>query len=75
MNVSDSKFFMVRLPSSESVHDEREDALAHLRENADGLNGDADAVSVVEVSVEGDDWQIKELAWQSIALELLGGGE
>ncbi|EMA47948.1 hypothetical protein [Halococcus saccharolyticus] len=74
MNVSNSEFFMVQLPSGESIHDTRDEALAHLRENANGLSGEAEDVSVVNVSIEGNDWQIKELAWQQIALELLGGG-
>jgi hypothetical protein len=75
MNVTDSEFFMVRLPGGESVHDEREGALEHLRANADGLDAENDDVSVVAVSVDGADWQIKEMSWQTVALELLNGGE
>ena len=74
MNVSDGQFFMARLPSGDSIHDERSEAIQQLRENADGLDPEADDVSVVEVSVNGDDWAIKEISGMQIAMELLNGG-
>lgn len=75
MNVTDGRFFMVRLPSGESVHNERGEALDYLRANADGLAAESDDVSVVEVNITGDDWEIKSLSWQTVALELLSGGD
>lgn len=73
MNISDGQFFMARLPSGDSVHNERAEAIDALRQNANGVNPETDDVSVVEVSVEGDDWQIREISGMQIAMELLGG--
>lgn len=74
MNISDGEFFMTRLPSGDSIHNERSDAIDALRENANGVDPENDDVSVVEVTVDGDDWQIREISGMQIAMELLGGG-
>jgi hypothetical protein len=73
--ITDDTFYTARIATETTVHDERTDAISHLRENADGIDPDGDDVSIVEVSIDGDDWQIKELPWQQIALELLQGGD
>jgi hypothetical protein len=70
-----TRSFFVHLPGRESVHDSREEALDELRSGASTVDTDDPNVSVAEVTVDGNDWQIAELPWQQIALELLNGGE
>lgn len=74
MNVSNQTFYMSRLPHGDSIHNERDAAIDALRDRADDLDPESDDVSVVEVSVEGGDWKIREISGMQIAMELLGGG-
>ena len=73
LEINDGTFFMVRLPESETVHQEQEDALDYLKQHTKNIDPESDDVSVVKVSVTGEDWTIAEMSWQTIALELMGG--
>lgn len=73
IQVKDDTFYLVRLPDEKTIHNEEEEAIDYLREHADGVEPESDDVSVVRVSVEGEDWTIAEMSWQTIALELMSG--
>lgn len=72
LKVNDNTFFMVQLPTEKTIHQKEEDAIGHLQDQAENLNPESDAVSVVKVSVEGEDWTIAEMSWQNIAIRLMG---
>jgi len=73
LEVTDGTFYMVRLPTSETIHQDEDTAIDFLNQHAEDADPESDAVSVVKVSVEGEDWTIAEMSWQSIALQLMGG--
>lgn len=72
LQISEDQFYLVMLPEGKTLHDNEKEAIDYLKENAGNVNPENDEVSVVEVTVEGDDWTIAEMSWQSIALELMG---
>lgn len=71
MRVSDDAFHLVTAGGERHVYDDEDEAISHLRQNTGDVDAEADDVSVVEVTVDGEDWTIKELPWQQIALRLL----
>lgn len=73
LEVTDSTFYMVQIPDSESLHQTDEEAIAFLKEHVDDVDPETDDVSVVRISVEDGDWTIAEMSWQNIALQLMGG--
>lgn len=71
ISITDGTFFLVTVAGQKTIYGTEGDAINHLRTG--DVTPETDDVSVVRVTVEGEDWEIKELAWQRIALELLGG--
>lgn len=71
MRVSNSTFYVAELDGEMHLFDTQEEAIGHLRENAEGIDPESDNVAVSEVTVEGEDWTIKQMPWQQIALRLL----
>lgn len=72
LTVEDSEFYMVQLPSEETLHQTEDEAIEHLRESAPEIDPESEDVSVIRVSVEGSDWTIAEMSWQTIALQMMG---
>lgn len=72
LEVTDGTFYMVQIPSSETLHQTEESAISFLKDHVDDVNPETDEVSVVRVSVKDDDWTIAEMSWQNIALRLMG---
>lgn len=72
LELTDSTFHMVRLPEGETIHQQEADAINYLEQNADDIDPQSEEVSVVKVTVEGEDWTIAEMSWQTIALQLMG---
>ena len=72
MEVKNNDFYMIQLPDSQTIHQTESDAIAHLKEKAEGISPESDDISVVRVSVDDDDWTIAEMSWQNIALRLMG---
>jgi hypothetical protein len=74
MRVTDDTFYVVSLAGEREIYDGEEEAISHLRESAGEIDPENEDVSVARVTIEGDDWTIKELPWQQIALRLLQEG-
>lgn len=72
LEVNNGTFYMVRLPGSDTIHQNEDEAIDHLKGNVENVNPESEDVSVVRVSVENDDWTIAEMSWQNIALRLMG---
>lgn len=75
ITIDNGEFYLVELNDEQTIHNTRDSAIGHLKNNTGSLDSDGEGVEIIEVSVAGTDWQIKQLAWQKIALELLNGGE
>lgn len=73
LNVDDNMFYLVHLPGEKTLHNEEDEAIHYLRNQSDDVDPESDNVSVVRVEVEGEDWTIAEMSWQTIALRLMGG--
>jgi hypothetical protein len=73
LEVKDNTFYMVQLPENKTIHETEDEAINYLKDNANNVDPEEEDVSLVEVSVEGDDWTIAEMPWQTIALRLMGG--
>ena len=71
MELDNHTFYLVQLPGEKTLHQSEEEAITHLKANADGLDAESDDVSVVRVSVENEDWTIAEMSWQTIAIQLM----
>lgn len=72
MEINDGEFYLVKIPGSKTLHKTEEEAISHLKSNADDVNPESDDINIVRVSVEGEDWAIAEMSWQNIALQLMG---
>ncbi|NHN48396.1 hypothetical protein G9464_12440 [Halostella sp. JP-L12] len=72
LQIEDNTFYLVQLPEEKTLHESEDAAINHLKENAENLDPENDEVSLIEVSVEGEDWTIAEMPWQNIALRLMG---
>lgn len=73
LEVQDGSFFMVQLPSGQTLHQTEEEAIEYLRARAQDVDPETDDVNVVRITVEDEDWTIAEMSWQNIALQLMGG--
>lgn len=71
MKVQNQRFYVVQTASTSHVLPEEDAAIEHLKEHGDGIDPENGDVSVAEVQFGGEDWTIKELPWQRIALQLL----
>jgi hypothetical protein len=72
MIVENKAFYVVQTPEDDYIVSTEAEAIEQLQNGSD-IEPETDDVSVAEVSFSGDDWTIKELPWQRIALKLLQG--
>lgn len=72
MIVENQSFYVVQTPEEDHIVSTEDEAVAQLQ-NGSEIDPDSENVSVAEVNYTDDDWTIKELPWQSIALQLLQG--
>lgn len=72
MKIQNETFYVVQTPANDHILSTEAEAIDHLRSNGANLDPETDELSVAEVSFSGEDWTIKELPWQRIALQLLG---
>jgi len=69
--LSGNEFHLVTVNGERTVYEAEADAIDHLRGR--DIDPDTEDVNLVAVTVTGGDWKIRELPWQRIALQLLGG--
>jgi hypothetical protein len=70
MEVTDSQFYHVEVNGDESVFQSQQEALDYLRESQDSIEASSSDVQLFSVET-GEEWSIKEVPWQNIALQLL----
>jgi len=73
LTTADNTFYVLSTTTNDHLFVERSAAIAELQDTV-GAAEDPD-VSIAEVTVDGDDWTIKEIPWRTIALELMNGGD
>jgi len=73
LSVDDGTFYLVHLPDEKTLHNEENEAIDYLRNQSEQVDPESDDVSVLRVEVEGEDWTIAEMSWQTIALRIMGG--
>lgn len=71
MKATENSFHVVEMDDEMHLYDSEDQAVTHLRESAANVDPETDDVTVSNVSVDGEDWTIKQLPWQEIALRLL----
>ena len=73
MIVNNETFYVVQTPANDYVVGSEDAAIDELKNHSDDINPETDDVTVAQVNYSGSDWEIKELPWQTIALQLLQG--
>lgn len=71
MKVHDREFYVADLDGAMDLFDTEDEVIDHLRGAAGEVHPEKADVSVSKVTVDGEDWTIKQLPWQQIALRLL----
>lgn len=74
IKIENDKFYILEAGNNKWIYASEKDAVDSLKkllaENED-LN--QENVSILEVDTENDKWQIKQIAWSKIAIELIRG--
>jgi len=73
MKIDNKTFYVVQTPADDHLLETEDDAIATLKDHSDDIDPENDDVTVAEVNYSDSDWEIKELPWQTIALQLLQG--
>jgi len=71
MKVTNNTIYVLTVNDTKEVFDREEEAIEELRENSDEIDDDGENISIVEVSIGEDNWEIAEVPWQKIAFKLL----
>ena len=71
MRVTDDTVYVFTLEENKQIFNSEDSAIEELSENTEEINDDGDNVSIVEVSIGEDNWEIAEVPWQKIAFKLL----
>jgi len=74
LTISDSTFYVLDSGGGHRIFAERSTAIQHLQDEVD-INTEDPEVGIAEVTVNGDDWRIKELPWRTVALQLMHAGD
>lgn len=75
LEVTGNEFYLIELPSGKTIHDTEEEAVNHLKDNANDIDPNAENISLLRINFDDEDWTIAEMSWQNIALRLMGGDE
>lgn len=73
MEIKNGKFYVVSIGNIKLVEADKNSAIQKLVELVNKEKGDVETLQpeIVEVDTTGDKWQLKGLAWNLIALELM----
>jgi len=73
MKLSGTEFFYLELESDRYLFEEREDAVEKLKEEASNIE-DPRGSKIFHVDTEGDKWDLEQVPWSEIAVEMMTGG-
>lgn len=73
MELKDAKFYVVSLGKQKFIETEKNTAIQKLVELVNKSTGNVEALKpeIVEVDTTEEQWKLKGLAWNMIALELM----
>lgn len=71
MKFTNGTFHVVKTPNNDYIVDSEDEAIDVLKEDATDIQPDSSDVTIVKVTTSEDDWSLKEMPWQEIALRLL----
>lgn len=76
LKIKDDVFYVLEAGKEKRLYDTEGDAIGSLKtlvsENKE-LN--PESVSIIEVNIKGEKWEMKTMPWSKIAIELIRGGE
>ena len=69
-------FFVLETSEAKSLFDTEADAVGKLKEAvAKNTDLDSNNVSIIEVNIKGEKWEMKTIPWAKIAMELIRSGK
>ena len=72
LKIKDDVFFVLETSDTKSLFDTEADAVSKLKEAvAMNLELDSNNVSIIEVNIQGEKWEMKTIPWAKIAMELI----
>ena len=76
LKIKNDVFFVLETSEAKSLFDTESDAVEKLKE-AVAKNPDLDSnnVSIIEVNIQGEKWEMKTIPWAKIAMELIRSGK
>lgn len=72
MKIKNDTFYVLDIENEREAFQTEEDAVETLQDSV-GDDTDPDSVSIWEVSVGSDQWDIQEIPWSNIAIQLMKG--
>lgn len=69
--ISNGEFYLATVNERRTVHNSREDAVGEIAANIDDVDIDSDDISIAEISIDGESWNIKKLSGEKLGLLLI----
>ncbi len=76
IKIQNGKFYVLKLKDEKWIYINEDSAVGALKRLlAENENLDSEDVSLLEVSIVEDEWEIKQVPWSKIAMRLIKGGK
>jgi phosphoribosylamine-glycine ligase len=76
LKLKEGKFFLLDAGKEKSVFESESEAISGLKRIMSGNEKmDASQTVILEVDTDGEKWNIKQIPWSKIAMELIKGGK
>jgi len=76
LKIKDDVFYVLETSEEKSLFDTESDAVGKLKDAvAKNPELDSENVSIIEVNMQGEKWEMKTIPWSKIAMELLRSGK
>lgn len=74
IKIENEKFYILEAGNEKWIYSSEKDAITSLRKLlAESKNLNEENVSILEVDTKEEKWQIKQISWSKIAIELIRG--
>jgi len=76
LKIKNDVFFVLETSSEKYLFDSESDAVEILKKVAsEDSKLNPENMSIIEVNVKGEKWEMKQIPWSKIAIELIRGGK
>lgn len=76
LKVKGNVFYLLELGNDRRIYDNEEEAIISLKKLVKEVKGlNPEESRLFEVDISGEDWEIKQIPWSKIALQLIRGGK